>query len=690
MAAGGFNARGDASEADRMVGEQFRGGPPHLVILATTSERVDDAEAERDAEALSQDIINQAGVAEVTSYWSAGRPEELRSQDGRTGLVLVRLNGDEAQRMSTAQQLLPLVSETTTGTLTLAATGQAAVDVALEKQMQDDLIKAETLTAPLALMVLILVFGSLVAAILPLVVGVLTVMGALAALFGLTYLAEVSIFSLNLTTAIGLGLAIDYSLFIVSRFREQLNAGEEVPAAIVTTLRTAGRTVWFSAVTVALGFAAPLVFPSLRSLSYAGIVVSLLAAVVATTVLPAVLAVLGRRVDSWDPLRRFRAHRSSATLEEGFWHRLAGGVMRRPATILVGVVMVLIVLASPFAAANFGLDDDRLLPAEHPVYTAGQQLRAEFPSVVDTTATVVLPGFDGQSSAAELSDYAAQISGLPDVGRVDTISGGYLNGQQVALPTELNARFISSSGTWVSVESAPEPFTSAGTELVERIRDLPAPQKVLVGGEAAQFLDTRNEITDRLPWAILIIASTSFVLLFLFTGSLLIPVKAILLNVLSLTATFGAMVYVFQEGNLQWLVGEFTPTGYIDIGLPVLIFSIAFGLSMDYEVFLLSRIAEEYRKTGDNALAVKRGLQRTGGLVTAAATLIAIVLGAMATSGVTTLKVLGVGLALAVILDATLVRALLVPAFMKLAGGANWWAPAPLRRLHRRFGLSDG
>lgn len=690
MTAGGFNARGEASQADRVVGEQFSGGPPHLVVLATSPEGVDAPETAADAVALRLRLTGETGVAEVASYWSVGRPEELRSEDGRTGLLLVRLTGDEAQRSATADALLPVVSGTTAGSLQLAATGQAAVDAALEVQMQEDLVKAETLTAPLALAVLVLVFGSLVASLLPLVVGVVTVLSTLALLYGLTYLVDVSIFSLNLTTAIGLGLAIDYSLFVVTRFREQLAAGDDVPTAVAVTLRTAGRTVWFSAATVALGFAAPLVFPSLRSLAYAGIVVSLLAAAVATTVLPAVLAVLGPRVDRFDPLRRFHARRATMSLELGFWHRLAGAVMRRPVTVTVGVVVLLLALALPFASANFGLDDDRVLPVGHPVHEAGQELRADFPAVSDATATAVLPGFDAQRSATDLDAYAARMSELPGAGRVDAATGSYLDGRRVAPPTELSGRFVSAAGTWLSVVSEHEPFTPSGTALVEDLRALPAPQEALVGGEAAQFLDTKKEITDRLPWALLVIASTTFVLLFLFTGGLLIPLKAIALNLLSLTATFGAMVYVFQEGNLQWLVGEFTPTGYIDIGLPVLIFCVAFGLSMDYEVFLLSRIAEEYRKTGDNTLAVKRGLQRTGRLVTAAAALIAIVFGAMATSGVTTLKVLGVGLALAVLLDATLVRALLVPAFMKLAGRANWWAPRPLRRLHQRFGFSEG
>lgn len=688
MTAVPFAAQDEAFFADRMLSESFAGGPPHVIVMATSASGADDPQAAQDAQLLTDQLLAQDGVRSVDSYWSVGLPE-LRSMDGQTGLLLVRLDGDEQTRISTASRLLPLVSDTTVGTLAVKATGEATVAAALDEQMEADLVRAELITAPLALIVLVLVFGSIVAAGLPLLVSVITVLTALAVLTVLTFLVEVSSFSLNLVTAIGIGLAVDYSLFVTTRFREQLAAGDQVPQAVSTAVRTAGRTVWFSALTVALGFAAPLVFPSMRSLAYAGIAVAILAAAISTTVLPAVLAAVGHRIDSADPLRRWHARRSPTTGDQGFWHRLATTVMRKPVLVVLGVTAILILLAVPFGRANFGVQDDRILPIGHPVHEAGQLLRAGFEGADVASTFVVLPGFDATADPAALNDYATGMSSLENVQRVDTATGSFAAGTQVADPAAVSARFVGDGGTWLQVLGTVEPFTAAGTQLVEDLRALPAPTEALVGGAAAGLLDTRNELLDRLVWALLIVMSATFILLFLFTGGLLIPLKAIVLNLLSLTATFGAMVFVFQDGNLQWLVGDFTATGYLDIGIPVLIFFVAFGLSMDYELFLLSRITEEYRRCGDNTLAVARGLQRTGRIVTAAAALLAVVLAAMATSGVSSLKLLGVGLALAVLLDATLIRALLVPAIMRLAGDANWWAPAWLRRLHHRWGLTD-
>ena len=684
-----FAAKEDAHEADRLLSEDFPGGPPHMVVLATVSDGgLDDDGVEADATRLLDRLEAEPGVASADSYWSVGDPR-LRSEDGRTGLFLVRLRGEEERRIETADRLLTSLPQAQ-GQLELAITGDAAVSAALDTQMEADLVRAELITAPLALIVLVLVFGSLVAAGLPLLVAVGTVTATLAVLTLVTFLVPVSSFSLNLTTAIGIGLAVDYSLFVITRFREQLRFGDTPQEAVQVTVRTAGRTVWFSALTVALGFLAPVVFPSMRSLAYAGIVAALMAAAVATTALPAVLVLLGSWISRLDPLRRqIGKHRDT---DRGFWSRLAAGVMHRPGWTTIGVVALLLLFALPFGRANFGVQDDRVLPVGSAVHEAGQLLREQFPQASESPVTVVLPDLSaaaGEGAAGRLGSYAAALSFIDDVDRVETTTGTYADGRQVEGPTEASARFASADGTWLQVTAGSEPFSAAGRQVVEEVRDTPAPAEAYVGGATAGLSDTRAEIVDRLPWALLIIGSSTFVLLFLFTGGLLIPLKAVVLNLLSLTATFGAMVFVFQDGNLRWLVGDFTVTGYLDIGIPVLIFFVAFGLSMDYEVFMLSRIAEAYQASGDNTEAVARGLQRTGGLVTAAAALLAVVLGAMATSGVSSLKLLGVGLALAIVLDATLVRALLVPAIMRLAGDANWWAPRPLRRLHRWAALSD-
>lgn len=539
----------------------------------------------------------------------------------------------------------------------------------MDEQAESDLVSAEMVTLPITLLVLLLVFGSAIAAGLPLLVGAGAVVGTLAVLGLIADATTMSSYALNLTTALGFGLAVDYSLFLVTRFREERRAGCSVEASVVIAVRTAGRTVVFSAVTVALSLSALLLFPMpfLRSLGFAGIAVTALAAVTAVVVVPALLALVG--------------------------HRIAALVMLRPVLILVSVSAVLILLVLPFAGVRFGLLDHRTLPADHPVAETAENLARDFPSAAQDPIAVVMPGRDTTPvGEKKLGEYAALLSTLPGVATVETATGRYVEGQTTATTGPqaegLDARYTSTAGAWVAVTpSAADPADARS--VVSDIRDQPAPGEVLVGGFAATLVDATDTIADRLPWALAVIALSTFVLLFLFTGSLLIPVKAIVTNLLSLSATFGALVYVFQEGHLRWLVGDFTPTGTLETTLPVLVFCIAFGLSMDYEVFLLSRITEAHRNGATTTEAVAQGLQRTGGLITAAAAILVTVFLALATSNLTALKVIGVGLTLAVVLDATIVRGLLVPAIMRLAGEANWWAPAPLRRLHNRLGLTD-
>jgi RND superfamily putative drug exporter len=457
---------------------------------------------------------------------------------------------------------------------------------------------------------------------------------------------------------------------------------------VVRTVRTAGRTVVFSGITVGISLAALLVFPQffLRSFAYAGIATVALAVLAALVVLPALLAVLGHRVD------RFRVLRPRArTGTDGFWYRLSTAVMRRPWPVLVGGVAVLVLLGLPFLRVTFGQTDDRVLPPTAQAAVAGEILRTEFDARESDPVTVIAP--DSAVSGAALADYAAALSEIDGVARVDAASGSYADGAQVAPAGPASARFADAdgTGTHLAVVIDVEPYSAAGRQVVSDVRAVDSPLgATYVGGSAAVFADSQDAMGDRLPWALGIIALATFVLLFLFTGSVVLPVKALVLNTLSLSATFGAMVWIFQEGHLSGLLGDFTVTGELDTAMPILMFCIAFGLSMDYEVFLLSRIKEEYDRTGDNTRAVALGLQRTGRLVTSAAALLAIVFLAFATSGVTIIKMLGIGVALAVLMDATIVRGLLVPAFMRVAGDLNWWAPAPLRRLHDRIGISEG
>jgi RND superfamily putative drug exporter len=502
---------------------------------------------------------------------------------------------------------------------------------------------------------------------------------------GMTAFTDVSIFSLNLTTALGLGLAIDYSLFVVSRFREELAAGHDTDVAVVRTVRTAGRTVLFSAATVAIALAAMLVFPMVffRSFAYAGIAVALLAAFGAVVILPAMLAALGPKVNAGRILRR-----KEPVPGTGIWHRIAVLVMRRPVGIAAAVIALLLVLGAPFLGIELGTPDDRVLPPGDSVRDTQQVLRDEFTAREASALQVVATGVDAGADAT-VTGYAESLSALPGVARVDASTGSFAGGRQIAPPTDASARFVGDDATWFSVVPSVEPLSAEGESLTQAVRATAAPfADVEVGGPSAELVDSKDLIFDRLPWALGIIAVTTFVVLFLLFGSLLVPVKAVVLNLLSLTATFGSMVWIFQEGHGSGLL-NFTPTGTIVVAMPILMFCIAFGLSMDYEVFLLSRIKEEHDRGSDTTTSVAMGLERTGRIVTAAAVLIAVVFLAFAASGVSFIKMFGIGLTLAVLVDAFLIRSTLVPAFMRLAGGANWWAPASLRRLHARIGLSE-
>ncbi|MFF8267146.1 MMPL family transporter [Streptomyces sp. NPDC016562] len=683
----------ESARADELLNTRFESGSPHLVFVAAAQSSVDGPEVADAGTALTERLAKEPDVVQAASYWTLDKAPTLRSKDGNTGLIMVRLAGDEDQIRKAAARILPqVVGEQ--GPLKVTATGVTAVRMEVERLSEEDLNRAELLSGPLVLIILLLVFGSVVAASAPLAVGIFAVIGSFVILRLLDMVVQVSVFAVNITTALGLGLAIDYSLFIVTRYREELARGRTVHEAIAESVRTSGRTVLFSALTVAVSLSAMLVFPMyhLRSFAYSGIAVVLLAAFGSVVVLPALLAVLGHRIDSLNVRRLFRRNAKVAaarTDTEGFWHKLAMAVMRRPLPFALAVAAVLVALGLPFMRAEFGDSDDRVLPSSSPAYQGAQVLREEFDNREGSPLNVVLPDIDPVADAYKVTDYAKQLSTVPGITRVDALTGSYSEGAEVAPPGPASERFKAGEGTWLSVVSDTEPYSERGMDLVDTLRAQPAPDDVLVGGQAALLVDSKATIGDKLPWTLGIIALSTIVLLFLFTGSLLIPLKAIVLNLLSLTATFGAMVYIFQDGNLRWLVGDFTPTGMLDIDTPILMFCVAFGLSMDYEVFLLSRIKEEYHRTGDNVSAVAWGLQRTGRLVTAAAALIATVLLSFATSSVTPLKLLGVGLALAVIVDATLVRGILVPAFMRLAGRANWWAPKPLARLHKRIGLHD-
>ncbi|MEO6121699.1 MAG: MMPL family transporter, partial [Acidimicrobiales bacterium] len=627
----------------------------------------------------------EAGIDQAVSYWTLGSAPPLRSTDGNQALVLARIAGDEDAVDARIKTLSPVLARST-AVLDVRVGGFAEVFREISETVKADLAKAESVAIPITLLLLVVVFGSVVAAGLPVGIGVLAILGTFLVLRVLAELTQVSIFSLNLTTGMGLGLAIDYSLFVVSRFREELRRGLQPGPAVVRTVQTAGRTVIFSAATVAVSLSALLVFPLafLRSFAYAGIAVVGVAALVSVVVLPAALASIGHRIDRWAVF-----HRRPPEVGVGFWHRLAMAVMARPVVIGGSIVALLIVLGLPFLHIKLGLPDDRVLPENAASRQVQDEIRANFTSNEAGAAQVVATGIgDPAARSDEISAYAAGLSMVDGVARVDAFDGSYIAGTRVAPANPLSGRFATADGVWFSVVPAVEPLSAEGEALVSDVRGLPAPFEVEVAGSSAELVDSKASILARLPLAAAIIAVVTFVLLFLMFGSVLVPVKAVVLNLLSLTATFGAMVWIFQDGHLSGLL-NFTPTGDIAITTPILMFCIAFGLSMDYEVFLLSRIKEEYDRTGDNTAAVAVGLERTGRIVTAAAALLAVVFIAMGTSSVSFIKLFGIGLTMAVLMDATLIRATLVPAFMRLAGDANWWAPAPLRRVYKRWGISE-
>src|ERR671919_2757149 len=651
LSGGGFaDPDAESTVGEERLGRVFRTGDPNLVLLVTARDgSVDDPAVAAEGIALTEELLAERGIRQAFSYWTLGSPPPLRSDDASQALVLARIAGDEDEVDAVIEQLAPEYTRSD-GDMTVDVGGQAQVFRQISTQVESDLQRAEIITFPVVLILLVLVFGGVVAAGLPLAIGGIAVVGTFLVLSLLTIVTDVSIFSINLTTALGIGLGIDYSLFIVSRFREELRAGRSSDDAVVRTVETAGRTVLFSGLTVAISLSALLVFPMyfLRSFAYAGIAVVALALVGAIVVLPSMLAALGSRIDRWTLFRR--RHRDDA---DGAWHRIATFVMRRPWPIAIGVVAVLLVIGTPFLGARFGLPDDRVLPESSTSRQVQDQIREHFTSLEASALSVVAAGAGpaGAERDTAVDRYAASLSSIDGVARVDASTGSYQDGDRVFEPTAASARFVGEEGTWLSVVPAIEPISEEGERLVADVRSTTAPFETLVAGPSAELVDTKAGITSRLSLAAAIIAVVTFVLLFLMTRSGLVPLKAIVLNLLSLTATFGAMAWIFQDGNLSGLLG-FTATGTLDTSMPILMFCIAFGLSMDYEVFLLSRIKEEYDRTGDNVGSVAMGLERTGRIVTAAAAVLSVVFIAFATSGITFIKMFGVGMALAVVMDA--------------------------------------
>jgi RND superfamily putative drug exporter len=667
LLSGGFDDPSSASSQARVLLDQKFGGEPDLIFLVhARTGSVDSPAVTATGKALTRRLSADARLRGVTSYWST-HAATLRSRDGTDALIVANVVGDEQAADTNAKALLSDYAHLDGPAATVRIGGAEGTDVGT--QVGKDLAVAESIAVPITVILMILVFGSLVAALLPLAIGVLAIFATFAGLDLLTHVTSVSVFAINLATGLGLGLGMDYALLMVSRFREELGKGADVGDAVARTMATAGRTIAFSALAVAAALSAMLVFPVyfLKSFAYAGVGVTVFSAAIALLVLPALLAVLGARVNSG----RIRGIRPARSVEAPFWGTLAAVVMRRPVVTALPVIAVLVFLATPLLSVTFGTPDERVLPSNAASHQVGDALRDDFattPDVIDVLITPALPRPD-------LQVYVRQLGQLTGVQRADVSVGRGVAGQPDSQRVSLSTGLDSASG--------------AAQDLVTQVRAVPAPRgaRVLVGGATATLIDAKHAISSHLLLAGTLIVVTTFVLLFLFTGSVMQPIRALLGNALTLGATLGTMVWIFQDGHFASVLG-FTPRP-TDTAMPVLLFCIAFGLSMDYELFVISRIKELHDGGATNSEAVTGGLARTGRIVSTLAALLAVGFFAFGTSHVSFIQLFGLGTGLAILIDATLVRGVLVPAFMRAFGERSWYAPSLLRRIHDRVGVSE-
>jgi RND superfamily putative drug exporter len=630
--------------------------PAVVITLESSQGSVDNEATVTAATALESNLRNESSAENVISYWSAGRNPAFKSTDGTSAYIFVYLKSDDFTEIDSLGGYYQDKYEGTFQNERIRVAGGAVFANAINGRIQDDLKISEAISIPLTFIMLVLVFGALVASAMPLVIGVTAILGTFFGLYLLTLVTDVSIFALNLTTGLGLGLGIDYALLIVNRFREEIARGISREDAIVNTMRSAGKTVFYSGLTVVLTLISLAFFPMnfLKSMGYAGAIVVALAVVGALVPLPALLMMLGEKVNK-GVVRRS----GLAPKEDGGWARLSRFVMRRPIPVIAFSLIVLGLMIAPLSNVKFSQVDSRVLPASDPAYQASAYIVEKFPGQEGNPIEIIFPNAGNQIEA--VNAYAETLSQVENIVRVGTPD---VKGEAVRL---------------IAVHSM-APRTPEAQDLINRIRAIDSPIEVLVGGIAADYADTQDGIAETLPFVFLWIAITVLILLFLFTGSVLLPIKAIILNFVSLAATIGVLTLIFIEGKFTFLVGDFTQTGSLDTSTLVLIAVVAFGLSMDYELFLLSRIKEEHDSGKSNVESVALGLQKSARIITAAAFILAIVFAAFIISGVTSIKSMGFGIAFAILLDATLIRALLVPALMRLFGDWNWWAPKALRR----------
>ena len=680
LKAGGYDDPGSTSaRVTTLLEKEFNTETPNIIVLADMADYVDADSSKKIAANLTQKLKSYDGVSDVTSYYTLGNPPSLRSDDGKAAYFFVKTEKNVEE-----VKLGKKIADELTGdfeTAKIYVAGFAAISSSISQQISSDLGAAETVAIPLTLLLLVFVFGSLVAAGLPMLVGGLAIVGSFFFVWISTQLTDTSVFSINLITGMGLGLGIDYSLLMVNRFREERVAGHSVERSVVNTVNSAGRTVLFSGLTVAIVLASMFFFPQyfLKSFALGGVVVVFLAIAGALIALPALLAILGDKVN-----RLKLGRRSVKPMDSGIWANIARFVMRRPVPILLVTLLGLGGLMTLMNGVQFGQVDDRILPANNKAVVANNIIRERFSGREGSPVEILVKG----AGTNDIYNFTQELSKTDHIMRVQSALGITQNGQ---LDSSYAPAFRSySTDGWQRIQAIHdvESRSPAGQKLTEVIRKLKVDgHQVLVGGTAAVYTDAQLGITKKLPTVGLWIVLWTFVLMFLFTGSVLLPLKAVFLNIVSLGATLGFLTWVFLDGNLQWLIGDFTVTGTIDTSSLVLIAVVAFGLSMDYELFLLSRIKEQHDAGLGTTESVAVGLQRSGRIITTAALVLAVSFVAFVSSGVSIMKMLGLGIAFAILLDATVVRALLVPSLMRLFGDLNWWAPKWLKWVYRKVGL---
>ncbi|MFJ3405205.1 MMPL family transporter [Promicromonospora sp. NPDC090134] len=687
-----YEAPGSESAAARsLLAERFGTGSPNVALLvAPASGTVDDATVATLGEDLTAAVAAFPGVGDAWSYWSPGGPETLAAVDRRQALVLAWVPGDADHVRGEVLPALQadVVERFSGGDVEVTLGGGDEIFRIVAGQARTDFLRAELIVVPLALLLLWLVYRRFVPALVTLAVGLFAAAGSLALLRLVVTFTDVSTFAANVSLVMGIGLGVDYSLFMIYRYREEISAGQDADEAVRRTVAGAGRTVLFSGLTVAAALAVLFVFPFpfLSSFAYAGIAVVLCAVLGATVALPAMLRLAGPRM-----LRSATATR----VEDGFWFRVSSTVMRRPVATGSAGLLVLVLLGAPTFGLTFGSPDDRVLNDDgQPVRAMYDTIRGGFAAEDADALFVVAPaasgaGDDDESGTTLVHGYAASLSQIPGVARVDSAAGAFADGARVGPAGPFGAeRFDSGSATRLAVLPTSERLADDPVGLVREVRATTAPFDVVVGGYPAELTDYRDGIVDRLPLVAVLVLAVTFVVLFLMTGSVVAPLTAMVLNLLSLSVMFGVVVWGFQDGALAGVLG-FTPTGVVEPSILLLMFCIAYGLSMDYEVFLLARVQEEYIRTSDVVASVPVGIARSAPLVTAAALILAASFAVYASSEVSFMQQLGIGMALAVAVDATLIRGVLVPAALRLTGRASWWSPAPLRGLHDRFGFRE-